>query len=208
MSIEQITDYGIKNKPPWLIEYFKDSNIKGILEADDQQFNEIEGTLFDMLSKLWIDDATGEQLDVIGIHIGLDRNGREDDIYRTLIKTKIEVNVGSGQPEKVIEVIRILFETTTIEYTPEYPAKFWLWFDADFAILIYFNIVDDEGDTLVDDLGNTIIGSGSDSQALSILNQVIPSGVGLLIAYRLIDNNGNFIVDNNGNNIVGTIFFT
>jgi len=156
-SVEQISDYKNFNKNPWLIEFFKERNIIGILEAGDNQYNELEQVFFDMFTKLWIDNAEGEQLDVLGIHVGVDRNGLSDNDYRLLIEAKIQINVSSGQPERAISAVRFIYDTEDIEYAPNYPAK----------VRIY--VLNQEY---------------TDAEAYLIL-QIIPSGVGLILSEEL-----------------------
>ena len=205
MSVEgkQITDYSQFNANPWLIEFFRDSNVIGVLSATDQQFEELEQVLYDMLVELWIDNAEGEQLDVLGVHVGIDRDGRNDSSYRTVIKAQIEINISSGEPEALIKAVQVLFNTTNVLYTPEYPAKVRIWTDQDLPITFTSNMVDHLGNQLVDNLGNSIITESSNDSALSVLLGVVPSGVGLLIDANIIDHEGNFIVDHLGNFLVG-----
>ena len=180
MSIDgkQITNYSQFNTSPWLIEYLKESNIVKILESSDPQFNDLEEALFDMLLELWIDTAVGEQLDVLGIHVGIDRDGRSDSDYRTVIRAQIEINISSGEPEALIQAVQILYSATYVEYVPEYPAK----------IRIYTDI--------------TI----SDPTILRPLLGIIPSGVALLYADNLVTHLGDLIVTDDGSEIVVTYF--
>lgn len=157
-SVEKITDYKDFNKNPWLIEFFKEHNILGVLEAGDNQFNELETVFYDMFTKLWIDYAEGEQLDVLGVHVGVDRNGLSDADYRLLIEAKIQINVSSGQPERVISAVRFIYDTNDIEYVPNYPAK----------VRIY------------------VVGQEyTQAEALLIL-QILPSGVGLILSETMV----------------------
>lgn len=153
-SVEKITDYKNFNKNPWLIEFFKEHNLIDILEAGDNQFNELETVFYDMFTKLWIDNAEGEQLDILGIHIGADRNGLNDTDYRLLIEAKIQINISSGQPERVISAVRFIYDTNDIEYVPNYPAK----------VRIY------------------VTGQEYTSAEAFLLLQVLPSGVGLILS--------------------------
>ena len=210
MSIEgkEITNYSQFNKNPWLIEFFKDSNITSILEASDRQFEDLENALFTMLLYVWLDDAVGEQLDVVGIHIGINRDGRNDETYRTIIRAQIQINISSGEPEALISATRVLFNTLNVIYTSEYPAKVRIYTDASLPITLQNNIVDHLGNQIVDHLGNNIVSESSNPSALSILLGIIPSGVSLLIDNNIIDHEGNFIVDHLGNFIIGSEFIT
>lgn len=157
-SVKKIIDYSNFNKNPWLIEFFKNRNITGILESADRQFNELEQVFYDMFTKLWIDYAEGEQLDVLGIHVGTNRSGLNDNDYRLLIKAKIQINISSGQPESIISAVRFLYDTNDIEYAPEYPAK----------------------------VGIYVVGQTYTTPEALLILQILPSGVGLILSQELL----------------------
>jgi len=207
MSIEgkQITDYSSEfNKNPWLINYLQDSELVDILESADNQFNEIENAGFQLLLNMWLENAAGFQLDVIGIVVGLERQGKDDTSYKSLLYTKIDINVSSGQPEKIISAVKILFNAENVEYTPVYPAKFRIWTDGNLSILDEYLLVDYSGNEIVDYDGNNITSFVEDFSALSFLLGIIPAGVGFLWADNIIDYEGKFLVDYSGNMIIGT----
>lgn len=178
-SIIQISDYTVFNGSPWLIEFFKNRNILGILESADNQFNELEQVIYDMFTKLWIDYAEGYQLDVLGIHVGADRNGLSDTDYRLLIEAKVQINISSGQPERLISALRFLYDTNDIEYTPIYPAKVGIY--------------------VVDQTYTT-------PEALLLL-QIIPSGVGLVLSEELITEAGEDLITEAGEQLLADTFY-
>jgi hypothetical protein len=179
-SVEQITDYKIFNASPWLIEFFKAKNILGILESADNQFNELEQVFYDMFTKLWIDYAEGYQLDVLGIHVSADRNGLNDTDYRLLIEAKVQINISSGQPERLISAVRFLYDTNDIEYTPIYPAKVGIY------------VVDQEYTT---------------PEALLLL-QIVPSGVGLVLSEKLVTEADEDFITEDGIQLLADTFYS
>lgn len=202
---KQIPDYSTEfNKTPWLIEFLKNSDYVNILETNDTQFNEIENVGFDLYFNTWLNTAEGAQLDVIGKIINISRQGRDDEAYKSLIQTKIQINIASGEPESVINAVKIIFETENVEYYPEYPGKFRIWTDGTLAITKQYDLIDDLGNNIIDNLGNNIIVNTSDYNYLNLFLGLIPAGVGMLFSYNIIDNNGNLLIDNLGNEIVGT----
>jgi len=180
MSIEKIVDYSQFNTNPWLIEFFKDSNIHDILKTYDRQYNDLETVLYDMLLKLWIDNAEGNQLDILGIHIGLNRNGRNDTDYKYLIKMKIEINTSSGQPEKVISALRFLYDTNDIEFVPQYPAK----------------------------IGIYVVGQTYTLEESMLLLQILPSGVGLILSEEYLTEAYEFLVTEDDIQLLTETFYT
>ena len=209
MSIEQITDYNTKNKNPFLVEIFREANITGILESSDNQFNELETAFFQILLEMWIDTAIGEQLDVLGIHLNIKRQGRPDDAYRTLLKAKVEINVSSGEPERLIGAVRSLYEITDIEYSGVYPAKVRIHSDTEsLSLFILYFIVDNNGNNIITNTGDTIIAEVEDIETPQTLIQVIPSGVGLLFSDNLIFNTGEFVITDTGYELAVTTSVT
>lgn len=200
--IEKISDYKNFNINPWLIEFFKESNLKDVLEIYDNQFNDLENALYDFFTKLWIEEAEGIQLDILGIHVDFARVGFDDESYRTLLKAKIQLNVSSGQPERLILAMRILFNTENIEYIPAYPAKVIMWSDGTFIVLTRANLIDESSNNIVDENGNQIIVDTPNESFYSILLLIVPAGVGLLLADNLITNEGNYYVTNDGHKII------
>lgn len=174
MSIEKIEDYSDKNENPFLIEFLKDSNLLGNIQAMDKQLNEMETALFSMLTVLWLENAVGEQLDVLGIHLDIERDGRSDEDYRKILILKSEINTSSGTPEILIKAVKNIFGITDAVYLPSYPAKVIIV--TSFDLLSY------------DDL--------------EFLLKVVPAGVGLFVGDFLVDELGNFIVDELGNFII------
>ncbi|MFX1587234.1 MAG: hypothetical protein ACFFC1_03680 [Promethearchaeota archaeon] len=210
MSIEgkQITDYGNFNKHPWLIEYVKNRDIKDVLSISDPQFNDLEQALYEILDGIWLENAVGEQLDVIGIILNFPRLGRDDESYRTVLLGIVEINTSSGEPERLISAIKLLFNATDVEYIPMYPAKIRIWQNGDFIDNISYDLVDDVGDTIIDDVGNTIIVDLVDNSSLSILLGVVPSGVGFYLADNLIVDDGSFLLTDTSEEIVVTFEVT
>lgn len=201
--IEQITDYSVRNKPPYLIQFLRDSNFVDLLKPNDTQFNEIENTLYDLLLNMWIDTAEGEQLDVLGIHLDLPRDGREDENYRILLKVKAAVNTGSGEPEILIQTIKQLFNSENVEYTPVYPAKVQIWTDSELNLFIKFNMELDDAGLMELENGDILELDQPDNLANDIILQVLPAGVGLLIAHTFIwDDNTPVYLDNGDTMIV------
>jgi len=180
ISVEQINNYSEFNINPWLIEFFKESNIQPVLESFDTQFNELEQVFYDMFTKLWLADATGEQLDIIGIHVGVSRQGLNDTDYRSLLYTKIQLNVSSGEPEAFISAVRFLYGTNDIEYTPDYPAKAGIY------------------------VKNQIYTSDD----ISLLLQILPAGVGLILSEEYVTESDEFLTTEDDIQLLTQTFYS
>jgi len=177
-SVAKITDYSIYNEPPNILAQFLGTNLIDVLHTCDPQFEEVETTFYDLLTMTSLATATGSQLDVIGVEVGLARNGMNDTDYRAALYIQITLNISCGTPEVIYSLLRDLLGCTNIVLSFLYPAKL---------------IVDQ-------DSGYT------EEEIRSYRQNVVPAGVGFGIQCYLIDNNGNNLIDNNGNFIVCTVW--
>lgn len=180
-EIQPIADYSDFNKPPHLMGYLTDSDLVNILSGMDVQFNQFEIAGQEFFSKLWLNSATGAQLDLLGVHLGFPRESRDDDSYRTLLRLITFLNTGSGEPETIIKAAKALFGATEVVYSPDYPAKFTLTINGSIFLYLFFDTNLDGGFVLQDQDGNNIILQELDSSANDLFQQLIPSGVGVTL---------------------------
>lgn len=75
-----------------------------------------EDMLHDMFHYRDIDSAEDEQLDIIGRHLLLEREGRTDDTYRAALKTRAEDIRTSGLPEQLIAIYKSLMDADRVKY--------------------------------------------------------------------------------------------
>jgi hypothetical protein len=105
-----------------LIEQLKDKpNFLAMLRIFIDKIQEIENVLDDVQRMRWIDEATNIQLDVLGAIVGVERNGREDDAYRIVIKAHIRANYASGIPEDFFEVFSLLLGDDAVVELRDFP---------------------------------------------------------------------------------------
>lgn len=98
---------------PQLISYIKCL----LIEA-----NTLESVFSDLITKRWIDTATGQNLDVLGTIVGQKRNiyykggviELDDNEYRLFIRNKIVANTTSSTPEEIIAVMKFVFNTDRV----------------------------------------------------------------------------------------------
>ncbi len=122
MSLTQRTDHVTLGQGR-LLEVLQRPNMKALLGVYLTQIQELENVLFGVFVDFVIDDATGEQLDLIGRIVGQSRNGRVDDVYRTWLKARILVNRSSGTLPELIAIVRLLVgtEASGFHVLPVYP---------------------------------------------------------------------------------------
>ncbi len=77
---------------------------------------EAETALQQVYSGYWIDNATGDQLDVLGRVVGQLRNGMTDDDFRRLIRARISVNRSKGTIASVLTVAKLVVDDDTVEF--------------------------------------------------------------------------------------------
>lgn len=124
MSLTHNTDHA-EQMLDLLIEQFKRKpNFEALLASFAASIQEIEDMFYDLLTKRGLDTAFGKQLDVIGAIVGEPRNAREDEKYRIWIKARIKLNVSSGTPDEILEILQLVLEPDqTLIYSERYPAE-------------------------------------------------------------------------------------
>jgi hypothetical protein len=107
-----------------LIQQYKGKpRIESLVEAFVQDFQNLETVGKDLNENRSIDTATGNTLDRLGDIVGLDReSGQSDDDYRILLKSKIGQNVSQGEPERIIDIARVLTGANLVLLDERYPA--------------------------------------------------------------------------------------
>lgn len=104
-----------------LLEQFKDkSNIVAFLNAFITQIQSIEDAMWQLFTERTLDTAIGTQLDNIGIIIGHEREGLEDEAYRNRLRVQLLVNKSSGTVEQVIGVFTQLFGDDVFVHVVQY----------------------------------------------------------------------------------------
>ena len=128
--IEQITTHAEDAKARLLFQYQGKANIEALLDSlGGQQIQDLENILFDIGSRLDINNSVGVQLDNIGTIVGQPRNGQNDVTYRLFLKAKAGVNVSEGDIERVLSVWKIITGGTIVSLTEIFPASIELFSD-------------------------------------------------------------------------------
>jgi len=127
-EIVKITDYD--QILDLLIQQYKDKpKFVAILEAMNDQADDLESALFEIRDNYWLSTAEGDQLDVIGEIQGESRQGRNDTDYRTAIESRIILNNGSGEFETIITAFTDLFGATAVQLQNQGNAILYAWTD-------------------------------------------------------------------------------
>lgn len=203
IEIVKTNDY--KDFTNLLIQEYKDKEkFLAWQEAFAAECNKLETAIFELMEEYNIDHGMGIQLDIIGNILGLPRYGRNDESYKTILKIKAEINSSSGTPEAIIKTAEKLYNATDVQLVFIYPAKIQLWQNGDIGIFLDYNLeLDIPGDLMELDDGGILQVYQADDISEDLINQVIPSGVGLILTYNLILDDGGFLeLDDGGIMIV------
>ncbi len=204
IEIVQNSDY--KDFTDLLIQQYKEKpNFVLWQKAFADECNKIEQAIFELINEFNIDNGEGITLDIIGKILGLERQGRVDEAYRTLLKIKAEINFSSGTPEAIIKTAINLYNATDVQLVNIPPAKIQLWQDGDIGLFLEYDLeLDVPGDLMELDDGGTMILWQPDDIAEDLLYRVLPSGVGLLLAYNLILDDDGFMELDDGEFMIVT----
>jgi len=93
------------------------TNFQKLIRAICSLGQEAEDINWQLKTQRWLSTAIGQQLDEIGILLGLPRNINEsDESYRERLQFQIFINVSSGTPEQVIAALAFFTKGDNIGY--------------------------------------------------------------------------------------------
>lgn len=130
----------------------------GMINAFVSPIQDIQDTLYSILTETFVTNAVGYQLDIIGLYVGITRQGFNDDIFRLFIQVKIAINNSQGTPDQIITIMKLITGATNVLYIPLPPA----------ALDLQVNV----------DLNAYLISIGLSGAAfVTLIQTVIPAGV-------------------------------
>lgn len=139
-----------------LIQWFRRPRNSEYLRVVCGQGQAIEDVLWQLNTAFDVDNALGDQLNLLGKIVGELRGGRDDEDFRAAVRTRILVNSSNGRIEDLIAIILSLTpDATSIRITELWPAKLRIEVYDDFA-------------------------GASPPTVARLLRQAKPAGVGLL----------------------------
>lgn len=105
----------------------------GMINAFVSPLQDLQDTLYSILTQTFVTNAVGYQLDIIGQYVGLARQGFGDDIYRLFIQVKIAINNSQGTPNQIITIMMLITGATNCLYLQYQPASMDLQVNVDLA---------------------------------------------------------------------------
>lgn len=92
------------------LDQFRESYVMNqFTKAFLDESTELENLCQDLYDDRNLDSATGVQLSQIGLLVGENRNGRNDNEYRQAIKLRIAINTSKGTVQDIISVLNLLY---------------------------------------------------------------------------------------------------
>lgn len=112
------------DKVELILSQFEDTPIlHGILDSILSQTDDIEGMFHALLEERTLLTAVGSQLDMVGSLVGEARQGRDDNLYRQSILTRISINTSTGTINDLLDIAKIYSGATEVRLWEHYPAK-------------------------------------------------------------------------------------
>lgn len=105
------------------LSQFQDSPLfLGMIRAMITPLQDIQDTLYAILTQTYVSNAVGVALDSVGLYVGIMRNGFTDAVFRLFIYVQIAINNSDGTPNEIIEIMELITGATNVLYSPYYPA--------------------------------------------------------------------------------------
>lgn len=103
------------------------TNLQKLIKILCEPAQELQDVLWQLKTERWLSTSIGQQLDELGIILGLPRNpGESDEDYRERLKFQIFINFSSGTPEEIIQAALFLTDSTYVRFFDVFPAFFQL----------------------------------------------------------------------------------
>ena len=97
--------------------------ITGLFKSYLENIQVVENMWFQLLEERDIYTAIGEQLDVLGLIVGENREGRDDEEYRQALFNRIALNSSDGTPNKVLEILEVITLGENVNLFEHFPAN-------------------------------------------------------------------------------------
>ena len=126
LPVKKIADHAVDAIKRLPFQHRDKTTITALLTALATPANAIETAFCQLLDERDIDNAAGDQLDVIGRVVGEARNGRSDDDYRRFVRARVATNRSSGTVEEILNIMDLVLNDSaaTIVNNQFFPAAF------------------------------------------------------------------------------------
>jgi hypothetical protein len=119
LEVKDLVVLGLSRMPSqWLDKPFVQGLVKslvGLMQPLEEAFHELN-------NERGIYTAVGIQLDVLGLILGVSRQGRSDEAYRSALLLQSAINSSDATMDGLIGILQILTQDTTAGMVEHYPA--------------------------------------------------------------------------------------
>ncbi len=189
-------------RSPYLITALQESDAQKLLECGQLQYEDLETAAQVLLNAMYVNGASGAHLDVLGIILGVARQGRDDFNYATLLNLAAAVHTSSGTYDPLNTAIRILYKADNVLITPEFPAKVLVFHDGESRLTIPERALWDDDEEIELSDGELLDFAVPDDSGANLIEDLLPAGVGLVYVYQLITDAEEVIVTDTDDVIV------
>lgn len=105
-----------------LQQYKEQPNIQAVITGLMTEMQPLEQVFNDLGNNRWLFTAQGNQLDRLGIILGVARLTLTDDQYRNLLQARVYQTIADGDAETMIQVFKLITNGTLVAYQEYYPA--------------------------------------------------------------------------------------
>lgn len=131
MSLEYITNH-LDLQLDKVVSQFKDKpELEKLISVLLAPLQDLESFINDVWTKVNLENASGEVLDLIGRIVGRSRGGFSDADYRNLLAIQIGVNTSKGNSQPLASIIKEVTNSTYVELQEFYPAAVTAIIDGD-----------------------------------------------------------------------------
>lgn len=133
MLIEWIVDYITRARGRMLQQFKREEapNLDKLLQVLISELQEAENEMQEILLLRAVATASGEQLDVLGDIVGINREGQVDHDFRNTIFLQIAINNGGGQEPVLSALLDNLTDATVIDIWEVFPAGLDIFINSD-----------------------------------------------------------------------------
>lgn len=129
MSVVKISSHAAEALSNVLSQLQGKPNFEDLLTVMVDPCQDVEDTLYDLVTERQLDTAEGVNLDQYGKVVGAARRGLSDENYRRYIRVRIQANRSNGQADVILDVVSFLVGGQVVDFIPAYPAAYVLQYE-------------------------------------------------------------------------------
>ncbi len=125
MATLERVDYKALASELMLSQFDESPIVEGIIRSWAEPIQQLEDALLEFTANNGITNATGVMLDIIGSWMGVARQGRLDEQYRTAILGRAATEGTDGTTESFLSALRVLTGSDQVSFFEVYPATLY-----------------------------------------------------------------------------------